>query len=336
MGIQDALSAAMAALHEAASFRHAALHLADIQTMLPTAGLVEGISPDTREAFWKAEFEDAGFNRFVDLARSPDPVATLGQAMGGENRRAQAYLDIFSPPRFADELRVVFVSGGLCRGFAHILREEPFTMAEIADVRHIALPIAQALHQASAVGAEPGTGSGILVVDAEGSVVHATIDARKMLDEIRTSPPFDTTHSNRVPALLISLVSKARSDVDGHPVATRVRGASGLWFRVSAARTEADGHVAIVIEPARTADLIPVVFAGFGLTAREISVAGCLARGLRDKEIAAELSLSTYTVRDHVKAVLAKCDVGSRGELVARIFVDHVRPVLERALIHRL
>jgi len=61
-----------------------------------------------------------------------------------------------------------------------------------------------------------------------------------------------------------------------------------------------------------------------------------VARGLSNQEIAAELFLSSHTVRDHLKAVFAKVGVGSRGELVAKLFADHYAPALHEpaAAVH--
>jgi DNA-binding CsgD family transcriptional regulator len=51
-----------------------------------------------------------------------------------------------------------------------------------------------------------------------------------------------------------------------------------------------------------------------GLTGRELEVLALLEEGLRNAEIAGRLYLSEKTVAHHVSAVLAKLEVGSRGE----------------------
>jgi DNA-binding NarL/FixJ family response regulator len=53
------------------------------------------------------------------------------------------------------------------------------------------------------------------------------------------------------------------------------------------------------------------------LTARELEVLQQVARGLRNKEIAAELNISEETVQGHVKNILAKLSVHDRTEAVA-------------------
>ncbi len=55
-----------------------------------------------------------------------------------------------------------------------------------------------------------------------------------------------------------------------------------------------------------------------GLTARELQVLALLAEGLRNAQIAERLVLSEKTVDHHVSAILAKLDVGTRGEASAR------------------
>jgi len=53
------------------------------------------------------------------------------------------------------------------------------------------------------------------------------------------------------------------------------------------------------------------------LTNREVGVLQLVARGMRNKEIAAELKISDETVQGHVKSILAKLSVHDRTEAVA-------------------
>jgi len=57
---------------------------------------------------------------------------------------------------------------------------------------------------------------------------------------------------------------------------------------------------------------------GTALTPRELDVLRLVAHGLGNKEIAAELALSTHTVKYHLASVLAKLGVRSRTEAVSR------------------
>jgi DNA-binding CsgD family transcriptional regulator len=90
----------------------------------------------------------------------------------------------------------------------------------------------------------------------------------------------------------------------------------------------ADGEVALV-GTAEDADLVvservvstaaPGAVAGGGaaLTARELEVLRLVARGLGNKEIAADLRITTHTVKYHLAAVLEKLGVRSRTEAVS-------------------
>ena len=138
-----------------------------------------------------------------------------------------------------------------------------------------------------------------------------------------------------LPAIVGAVATRARSSRTSTHVATRVRGTSGRWLRVTAVPLEGgDGHVAVMIEPARPADLTPILLESYGLTEREVEIVMLLARGLATKEIAAELSLSSHTVRDHVKAIFEKVGVNSRGELVACLFSKHLLDGFHEAVDH--
>ena len=94
-----------------------------------------------------------------------------------------------------------------------------------------------------------------------------------------------------------------------------------------AALLRADGEVALV-GTVEDADLVVservvstaapgAVVQGGALTARELEVLRLVARGLGNKEIAADLGITTHTVKYHLAAVLEKLGVRSRTEAVS-------------------
>jgi DNA-binding CsgD family transcriptional regulator len=77
------------------------------------------------------------------------------------------------------------------------------------------------------------------------------------------------------------------------------------------------------IHPATPHDVAPVIALSYGLTDREARVAMQCIQGRAAKEIAKALSMSPYTVQDHLKSIFGKTGVRSRGEPVGQIFLDH-------------
>jgi DNA-binding CsgD family transcriptional regulator len=109
----------------------------------------------------------------------------------------------------------------------------------------------------------------------------------------------------------------------------RLRTRAGRWLVVHASRLSGavrDGRTAVVLEPARPAELAPLILQAYGLTGREAEVVKQSLRGLSTDEIAVELIVSPMTVQQHLKAVFDKVGVRSRRELTARIFSEHYRP----------
>jgi DNA-binding CsgD family transcriptional regulator len=105
--------------------------------------------------------------------------------------------------------------------------------------------------------------------------------------------------------------------------------ADAVTRRRLAALVKADPDIVLVAE-AEQADVVvservmataaPATVAreGTALTPRELEVLRLVAHGLGNKEIAAELALSTHTVKYHLASVLAKLGVRSRTEAVSR------------------
>ncbi len=86
-----------------------------------------------------------------------------------------------------------------------------------------------------------------------------------------------------------------------------------------AARCDMDGRPPRRLAPLRPEDLRPHLKAA-GLSGREADVVGALLRGLRNAEIARELFITEWTVKDHLKHVFAKLGVRSRCGLLKALF----------------
>ncbi|WP_175974910.1 LuxR C-terminal-related transcriptional regulator [Burkholderia sp. BCC1047] len=74
------------------------------------------------------------------------------------------------------------------------------------------------------------------------------------------------------------------------------------------------------------------------LTARETVVLGLISRGLTDREIAAELSVSLYTARKHRENLLDKFGVRKSAELTMRyfaLFPDVLKKTVSRVVLTR-
>ena len=95
-----------------------------------------------------------------------------------------------------------------------------------------------------------------------------------------------------------------------------------------AALLHADGEIAVV-GAAEDADLVlservvrtaapaTATSPGAALSARELEVLRLVARGFGNKEVAAELGITTHTVKYHLAALLEKLGVRSRTEAVS-------------------
>ncbi len=60
------------------------------------------------------------------------------------------------------------------------------------------------------------------------------------------------------------------------------------------------------------------------LTARESAIVCLIAGGFTTAQVAARLHISRYTVAQHISAMLRQAPARTRGELIARAYVDGI------------
>lgn len=297
---------------------------------------------------WEREFLIPDVNLFRDLARADRPVASLYRATGGQPTRSLRYRELHRELAYGDELRGVFRSGSAAWGFVTLHRhvdERPFSAAEEKLVSDLSTPIAEAFRRTAllrAAAADAPEAPGLLVFDRQGNLASFNDQAEVWLREIPPTSANDGADA-AVPfsagiRTVLGLTHAITDGVEQGPARARLQGRSGRWLVIHGfalrGSEDAESRTAIVIEPAKAAEIAPIIVEAYELSPREQQVTQLLARGVTTAEIAQRLALSQHTVRDYLKSVFEKVGVASRGELVARLFADHYEAPLHGAIIH--
>jgi DNA-binding CsgD family transcriptional regulator len=299
-------------------------------TLCIGTGLVRELPAEQCQPHWDYEFLVPDYLKYADIARSGRRVADIHDATGGRPERSPRFKQFTAATGIRSEVRVVFTVGEAAWGLAQLNRVSArFTDEEKAWLERAAERIAVGLRRAMV--SEPATspslarGPGIVVLDGNSRVVSATREAVEWLDELAPELLTSDTGALALPFHAHGFATRVRAaHADGEPqIRSRLRTRRGVWLLMHGAVLEGTGQVALIIEPAKSADVAPLIVEAYGLTSRELDVTRAIARGLSTTEIAAELFLSPHTVRDHVKAAFEKVGVSSRGELVHRVFAEH-------------
>ncbi|MFC9330876.1 LuxR C-terminal-related transcriptional regulator [Kitasatospora sp. NPDC057015] len=364
-GRDELLDSALRAPDALAMFGEASRHLrrlvpydaavwraTDPVTGLMTAPIrAENLDDEGCAVYWGCELFTESVNLFRDLARAEVPVASLRESTGDLPGRSVVYHDFMRPRGLDDELRAVLRIGGRPRGHISLFRSKgraSFGRQEARIVESLVGPLARRLRSYDQPVVEPLSehlpeaqhGPGLLLFDAHGNLISINDDARQHLEDLPAGPSTDTGLGIRVPAWISSTAAQARAIAQDRGRGTarvRTRTRSGRWLVCHASCLREAGGVlgasAVVIEPAKASEIVPLIVDAYELSERELEITQFIARGLATGEIAKQLFLSPHTVRDHVKAVFEKVGVSSRGELVGRLFTEHYAPVAEQRIV---
>ena len=278
-------------------------------------------------------------NRYRDLLQQRAPVRSLHAATGGDLRQSARWRAIYDGSGLGDELRLVLVLDGRCWGFLELLREQgdrAFSEEEGSFLARLMPQIATSLRRAR-VADMPQTqrdeqrtapGPGTVILDEDFREIAATPEAEEWMSRIRS--PSD---ANITPTAVLAVAARVRSlrtarPVPGEEPRVRVRGPMGEWVTISASPLTGGsalaGAIAVTLAGSG-AELGNLVLEARGLTARERELASLVLAGYSNREIAARLFLSPYTVGDHLKAILEKVGAHSKRELIANALGGGVR-----------
>ncbi|HET6561589.1 MAG TPA: helix-turn-helix transcriptional regulator [Marmoricola sp.] len=299
--------------------------LVDPDTMLLNAAFNEDTPRAAHLELIQCELEAEDVNKFVDVARSPVPAASLSGATGGDLGRSARWSKVYGPRGYGDELRGMFRSGAAVWGHVCMTRwaDDPwFTPAEVALVARLGPHVGNGIRTSLLLAGAPDT-----VADAAPALVVLTddgeVESMSALAQAWLGPLDDERLQSTI--VLHEVARQARlldeGDASGPPALARVWTRAVGWIVVRAARIDdasgGAGRTAVVLEQARRSDVAPILLHAHRLTPREQEVARLMLSGVSTEEAAAELWITTETLRGHVKSLFAKLGVRSRPELVA-------------------
>lgn len=276
------------------------------------------------------------------MVRNRLAVGLLSEATGGKLEQALRYRELIGPAGFGYELRGALSTGTDLWGGLCLSREKgspDFETREVAFMRRIAPHVAAGLRAATLHNdlhddRDGDDAAGVLVLDRRGTVVqHNTATERRLqeLGDLGTRWQEGEGLPTPVWTVLGALTSALKPDTDrGRNSSPQLHllGRSGRWLTLQASRTEPTptrpSESVVIIAPARPKEVLRLTTLGYELSRRERDVVDLVVRGASSKQIAQQLYISEYTVKDHLANIFEKVGVRGRRELVKRLYLNTI------------
>lgn len=285
------------------------------------------------------EYYEEDFHNITSVVRSERGLSTLHEATGGDPSRSprwHANMQYGGDQELLVALRTSSREAWGVLGLYREPRRPQFEAEELDFLRAVSAHLAEGARRGLLVGeaADPEGpyAPGLVVLDENWSVESLTPGVERWLDEL---PDGDWEGHNRLPPAVLAVAGRALRTAEGKEAAgevavSRVLSRDGRWIVLHGASLVAPGaqRVAVIVEPAYPARITPLLMAAYGLTAREEEVTRLVLRGDSTAQVAEALSISPYTVQQHLKSIFEKTGVRSRRELVGKVFFSHYEPRL--------
>ncbi len=312
----------------------------DPTSLLITSTFSDGCEMPIEEVVQLEYASEMPSNRIGDVVRNPRGVQTASELVDSDPVGGREYLGLLRSIGVAHEaLLALRARDGAYWGAVYVVRgpERPdFSSEDLELLRAVAPHLAEGIRRGLLLGeaSEPeGPDAPAIVVLGEDLTPESlTPGAEQWLREL------PALERGNLPAAVLSVAQVVLADQDGRggrggdrPTSVRVLSARRGWVMLHGQVLAGRGgrRVAVTIQPASSDRLTPLLMAAYGLTKREEQVTRHVLQGDSTAQIADALSLSPYTVQEHLKHIFEKTAVRSRRELIGRVFSRHYRPRVE-------
>jgi DNA-binding CsgD family transcriptional regulator len=317
---------AIADLRRVIGFDRYCWPVADPQTLLPMDAIAEhDYGPGVPRALF-LEYSGRDFAAKHELALRPGPATSLSAETGGDLAISPRWDEVMRPVGIGDVAVVACRDRLGTWGWLEAYRDRddpPFGEAELELLGRVAGGFGSAMRRRVMVGAPAAPAEprppGVLIVDQDLKVVSSTAGARAWLDAMPAAEVYAAL--GMLPAAFYAAASLALSRGDGRGTHALSRTVDGRWLTIEVAPLNGphEGWVAVNLRTGTAAETFDLLCRAYGLTQRERAITALLLEGLDTRAISRRLSISSYTIQDHLKAVFDKVGIHSRGELVARL-----------------
>jgi DNA-binding NarL/FixJ family response regulator len=269
-------------------------------------------------------------NRWTELLSSATPVGLLHQGTGGDLARSVMWQSMLRDLRVVDVASTVFHDRNGCWAFLDLWRTgtaSPFTGADAALLTAITGPITVALRRCQArTFADPTAtlphdeGPAVIMLDDDLQITARTTAATEWLQLLLPAAaggsPIPAAAYNVAAQLLATITG-----IDDHASSARTYVPGRTWVtlrasRITSTRAEDAPAIAVSIEQTPAAQRLDLFSRSHALTPREQHVLGLLAQGRDTRDIASAMSISDYTVQDHLKSIFTRTTLSTRNALI--------------------
>jgi DNA-binding CsgD family transcriptional regulator len=282
-------------------------------------------------------FEET-YGKTLEMVQEGRLATSLSRETDGRLDLSLCYRESMRPAGIAHKAHTLFYDRNLW-GDMELYREtgdQDFSSREIDLLHRLAPDIGGGLRFAAlrtrASAPEPdATTPGVLIFDANGRAT-STPTAEALLSDLGDLHPRwrEGEHLPTAVQVVLRALNEPLAGQHGVAPRMRVRGRSGRWLALHAAKSEATEtrpeERTVIIAPAPPQDLIWLGMAAHGLSSREEEVAKLVVGGLSTRQISDRLYIAEHTVQRHLTNIFEKVGVRSRRDLVKHLFFEQMLP----------